>query len=58
MEMPMFAMHYNPVVRRNVEVLEAAAAVLVLLAFVSLAVGAAALDVARLLGNVFAVVSG
>ncbi len=50
--------HITPVVRRDVELGEGGAAAIVLVAFISLVVGAAAVDVARLIISAVALASG
>jgi hypothetical protein len=57
MSMSMFA-HVAPVVRRDAELVEGAAAAVVLVAFISMALGAAAVDVARLVVSAVALASG
>jgi hypothetical protein len=55
--MSMFA-HITPVVRRDAEFVEGAAAAVVLVGFISLVLGAAAVDVARLIVGAVAFASG
>jgi len=55
--MLMFA-HITPIVRRNAEFVEGAAATVVLVVFIGLVLGAAAVDAARLIVNAGAFASG
>jgi hypothetical protein len=54
MRIPMHARDLIPIARHDAEFVEGAIAALVLLAFLSLVLGAAAVDVARLIANVLA----
>jgi hypothetical protein len=58
MHMPMHAKELIPIARRDAEYIEGALAAVVILGFLALTFGAAALDVARLIANLLLPAAG